>query len=191
MNSARKIISNQRNATRSTGPKTLSGKSKSALNAATHGLSGKFNLDEKTKKQHRELAKLFAGSHTTNSEIMMLAEAAAEAHIMVLRVKEARRRAWESSSESSAITGRGSLAILNDPVEARLFLRDSGFSASDLRKIMPGQFKEPFETDIERQAAILKEASKTLTKLLRYERKAINQRDRAFDKIEMLRDGTH
>ena len=98
MNSTRKIISNQRNAKRSTGPRTLSGKSKSALNAATHGLSGKFHLDEKTETHRSQLARLFAGSHAASPEIMMQAEEAAEAQILVMRVREARQRAWETAT---------------------------------------------------------------------------------------------
>lgn len=187
MTSARKVLSNQRNAERSTGPQTVTGKARSALNAATHGLSSKFILDAETKSRRKQLAAIFAGHHAGNSQIMAQAEEAAEAHIMYMRVKEARRRAWVSASLSPEIMKRGSLSEMNEFIDDEDFFGLSGISLSELKIDMPYAFEEAFENDIDRQAAILEQASKLLAKLIRYERRAVNRRDRAFVALEKLR----
>jgi hypothetical protein len=49
MNSQRRIEANRRNAQRSTGPRTLSGKERSRLNARTHGLVGVEPKDQRVR----------------------------------------------------------------------------------------------------------------------------------------------
>jgi hypothetical protein len=56
MTSKLKIDTNRRNAKKSTGPKTVAGKAKLALNAVSHGLSAKPKLDTETHKKIEKLA---------------------------------------------------------------------------------------------------------------------------------------
>lgn len=76
----------------------------------------------------------------------------------------------------------------NDPGAARYYLEKTSMPVSGLKKCLPGHlFKAPFETDIERDMAILQLASKKLSKLIRYERRAANRRDKALRELEQAR----
>jgi hypothetical protein len=188
MTSKLKVETNRRNAKKSTGPKTDAGKAKLALNAVTHGLSAKPILDTKSQKKIDNLVIEFAGGDTNNPEVMTLAHEAAEAQIMIERVKDARNRAWHDASRDQSISNRGELSALNDRATARQFLKDSGLPVSGLKRIMPDSFKPPFETDIEREAAILNLAAGKLSKLIRFERRAANQRDKALRQLAQIKE---
>jgi hypothetical protein len=56
MATVKQIEANRKNATRSTGPRTAVGKSKSSLNALRHGLSLPLIMDAATKADVEELA---------------------------------------------------------------------------------------------------------------------------------------
>ena len=139
MKSLRRAASNQRNAKSSTGPKTTIGKARSALNAATHGLSGKFVLDAEAEQRCRNSADALADGHGKNPEVMMLAYEAAEAQINVKRVKEARAKAWNAAPQHRSVKNRGIFAALNNRTEAREFKRLEGISVRDLRRLMPDE----------------------------------------------------
>ena len=74
-----------------------------------------------------------------------------------------------------------------ESITARYLLEQRGIPVSGLKKGLPHLFEAPFETDIERDAAILKLASKKLSKLIRYERRAANMRDKALRELEQAR----
>ncbi len=177
---------NQRNAQKSTGPKTESGKARSALNAISHGLSGQPIFDTLTQEKIDNLAGEFAAGDVGNTRIMALAREAAEAQVMIGRVKEARRRAWEDAACDGSIKERGGLSALNNSDAAKEFYSDSGMPIDELKSIMPYMFVASFETDAERDAAILALASKKLFKLIRYERYAANRRDKAIRKLMQI-----
>ena len=187
MTSALKRVSNRRNANKSTGPKSEAGKARSALNALRHGLSVQPTFDAATQEKIDELAGAFTVGGKCNSLIKALAREAAEAQVMVMRVKEARHLAWEDAKRDRSITNRGELIGLNDPVTARYLLEQRGIPASGLKKGLPHLFEAPFETDIERDMAVLKLASKKLSGLIRYERRAANRRDKALRELEQAR----
>ena len=194
MKSLRKAASNQRNAKRSTGPSTSIGKSRSALNAATHGLSSKVAPDAETLKHQNYLATLLAGGHASNPVIMVHAEAAAEALIALKKVKLARGMALKNAASHYRITLHGKynhfLNLTDDP---ELLPHQLSF-IKYFKRYFPFQLEPPFADDLEREAAILKVASKPLTKLLRYELRAINQRDRcltALDQAMGRAEGNH
>jgi hypothetical protein len=184
MKSLRKAASNQRNAKRSSGPKTSIGRARSALNAATHGLSRKMVLGEGDQKRSQQLVNALAGAHDKNPEILMLAHEAAEALIYVERVIKARVKAWNDAPRHRSVTNRGTLAALNNPIAAKEYKRLEGISVSDIRKLMPNEFMEPFENNMERDAQVMKVRLDTLTKFLRYELRAINRRNRLLKALD-------
>lgn len=59
--SGRKALSNQKNATRSTGPRTRAGKTKSSRNAYRHGLATDVRADPKLSAEVEKLARQLAG----------------------------------------------------------------------------------------------------------------------------------
>jgi len=183
MTSTLKVTTNRRNAEKSTGPKTEAGKAISALNAVSHGLSVQPNYDASTHDKIDNLADEFAAGDTDNTQIMSLAREAAEAQVMIERVKEARQKAWKEANCDKSIIDRGVLFALNDPIAAREYYGGSGMPVSDLKSIMPYMFEAPFNTDIEREIAVITLASKKLAKFTRYERRAANRRDKALRKL--------
>ena len=188
MTSDRKSRANRCNAKKSTGPRSEKGKARSALNAVSHGLSGQPVYDAPTQETIEGLAHSFAAGEFSDDLVMACAREAAEAQVLVTRIKQARRMAWESAAEDMPITDRGNLVHINTPDMARAYDKGSDIAIDDLKRLMPYLFAQPFENDIERDAAIVELASKRLFSLIRYERSAANCRDKALRKMEQIRD---
>ncbi len=112
---------------------------------------------------------------------------AAEAQILVTRVKEARSRAWEEAGRDATITDRGVLLGLKDPGNARSFREKTSMPTNGLKQVLQNLFKAFFETDLERDMAVVELASKRLSGLVRYERRAANMRDRALRELERMK----
>lgn len=93
MTSPRRHAANRRNAWNSTGPRSVRGKARAALNAVTHGLSSRPVMDKMSQEAVETLARAFAGEDTGHPRVLELACQAAEAQILFARVKEARSRA--------------------------------------------------------------------------------------------------
>ena len=187
MTSQRKLNANRRNARNSTGPRSERGKARAALNAVTHGLSSRPVLDAKDQEAVETLARAFAEEGAGHPPVLGLAYQAAEAQILVTRVKEARSRAWEEAGRDATITDRGVLFGLNDPGNARSFREKTSKPKSGLKQILQNLFKAPFESDLERDMAVVELASKRLSGLVRYERRAANMRDRALRELERMK----
>jgi len=177
MTSNLKFKSNRRNAKKSTGPKTNAGKMKSAVNAISHGLSAQPVFDKETQEKIENLATSFTNGETNNPQVVTLAREAAEAQVMVERVKDARRLVWAEACRDRSI---GTLTIFNDRSMEPHIHNNIGMPVGDLKQIMPFALIAAFESDIEREAAILKVVSGKLSKLIRFERRTANQRDKAL-----------
>ena len=189
MTSPRKHAANRRNARNSTGPRSERGKARAALNAVTHGLSGRPLLDTKSQEAIQTLACAVAGEGADHPRVLELACQAAEAQIQFDRVKEARSRVWEEAGRDGAITDQGLLFGLAGAGNVRRFRQQTGLPVGDLKKVLPNLFKAPLETDLERDMAVLELASKRLSGLVRYERRAAKMRDRAFRELATFLDG--
>jgi hypothetical protein len=88
MATAKQIEANRRNAKRSTGPRTASGKSKSSRNALRHGLSLPLTIDGSTMAEIDELARLLAHGEIDNTTATV--EVAA-AQVDLQRIQRIRR----------------------------------------------------------------------------------------------------
>ena len=89
MTSPKKKKANRANARASTGPKTAEGKGCSAQNAGRHGLSLAVVSDPALAEEVKSLAREIVGEESDN-EICRLAQQIAEAHIDLMRVRQAR-----------------------------------------------------------------------------------------------------
>ena len=122
----------------------------------------------------------FLGGRPFDEKAMVFARAAAEAQVMVERVAEARRQVWSAASRHPVIATRGMNVHLND-VEVFAEMDDELLKIlKGLMSLSPHRFADPFEDDYEKEADILRFVSQKLTKLIRYERRAANQRDKAL-----------
>ena len=184
----RKTASNRRNSAKSTGPKSEVGKARSALNAVSHGLSGKPVFDAVAQNKIDNLASSFAQGCKDNPALMDAAREAAEGQFVLERIRDLRTQVWKTAARDRSITGRGKLYALNDPGNAQYFFEHFGASVGEFKKVMPHCFAEPFSSDTDRDAAIVDLATKELAKLVRYERQAANRRDRALRALGQLRD---
>ena len=187
MTSPRKRNANRLNAEKSTGPRSRRGKARAALNAVTHGLSSRPVWDAKSQEAVDTLARAFAGGDGDHASVLDLAHQAAEAQIQLVRVKEARSRVWEEAGRDSAITDRGKLFVLTNPGPAWPYPKQLASLVRSIEKTWPNHFKPPFETDRERDVAIVELAAKGLIRLIRYERRAANRRDRALRQLEQMK----
>lgn len=103
MKAPRRVAANRANARHSTGPKTASGKRRSALNAVRHGLSVPVACDAELDPSVTELA-LTIARQAKNEEQLILAHRIAEAQIDLLRIQRASRRAGlEPDASADAI----------------------------------------------------------------------------------------
>ena len=186
MTTERERAANKQNAQKSTGPRTAEGKARASLNALSHGLSARSVYDSATREKIDCLASLFAGSHNGRIDVMSLARAAAEAQILVERVAEARHQAWYEAASSEAMTERGKFHEFSSRKGLREFSSNTGVPGGSLKSLMPHLFAAPFRLDTEEDAEIINLASTKLSKLVRYERRAVNQRDRALRAMQAL-----
>lgn len=91
MTSQLKIDSNKRNATRSTGPRTKTGKTKASRNAFCHGLAAKFGTAEVDAGNVAVLASALAGEAPSS---ISEARAAAESELELIHIRKVRARFW-------------------------------------------------------------------------------------------------
>jgi hypothetical protein len=98
MTSPRRVRANRSNSLLSTGPKTETGRAKSAQNARRHGLRVPVLCDPALAQDVERIAKDIV--RECGSEFMDLARRIAEAEVDILRVRRARnQRVWKQGAE--------------------------------------------------------------------------------------------
>lgn len=194
MTSLRRRYANQRNAQKSTGPRTGAGKRTSSMNALTHGLSSSranITLDWVKVLMCRDAfvasAKI-ADNCADLESAEELAFLAAEQQAVVDRVKEVRQRIWAAAQQCDELTERGAYRGLRPelyPPEDRDWVVSG---AKFMRRIKPYLFQNPCETVEEERAVIADVASKELKKLTRFERRAARLRDGYLRALQDMAD---
>jgi hypothetical protein len=101
MTSAAKLAANRRNARLSTGPRTVAGKARSALNARRHGLAQLVVRDPTWSQEVNALAAAIAGADA-DARRYELACAIAAAQIDLVRVARARRELFAAAMREGA-----------------------------------------------------------------------------------------
>ena len=163
MASKRQILANRRNAQKSTGPTTVSGKKRSSKNAYSHGLSLPM-CKVGSQKQLEELSRLFAGD-ASDAKILGLAERAADAQADLERVRKVKTAMLERALMKTQVGNRAQPELLD-------------FSRPLL--IGKGEEEEAFVNAVRH---ILPE----LTKIDRYEKRAASRRDRAIHELASMK----
>jgi hypothetical protein len=91
MASEKQLRANRENAKRSSGPKTVAGRSKSSRNALRHGLSLPLAADPAAAVKACQIAQLLAPEGADDLQMMAALEMA-QAHVQLLRVAAGRRK---------------------------------------------------------------------------------------------------
>jgi hypothetical protein len=171
--SERQIAANRRNADKSTGPKSDSGKKRASRNAYRHGLSMPLSALE-TGAQLRELARQFAGE-TPDREVRALAERAADAELDLARIRRVRTAMIERAQKQGE-----SLATALLPCEVESLSR-----SETVRPSAPASGEGE-----EGRANYARNILGDLVKIYRYENRAIGRRDRAIRQMAVAESPT-
>jgi len=170
----RQVAANRRNANKSTGPKSDSGKKRASRNAYRHGLSMPLSALE-TGAQLRELARQFAGD-TPDREVRALAERAADAELDLARIRRVRTAMIERAQKQGE-----SLATAFLPCEVESLSR-----SETVRPSAPASG----EGEESGPASNARNISGDLVKIYRYENRAIGRRDRAIRQMAVAESPT-
>jgi hypothetical protein len=98
MTSQRQLFANRKNSTRSTGPRTEQGKTRSSQNAVRHGLARKFGQEAVDLRKIEKLAGRIASEHKGIGR--KLARAAAVAELELARIRDVQAETWGLVAES-------------------------------------------------------------------------------------------
>ena len=163
MATERQILANRRNAQKSTGPTTVSGKKRSSKNAYRHGLSLPM-CHVRSQKQLEDLSRQFAGDES-DAKFLGLAERAEDARADLVRVREAKTAMLEHALMQTQVGNRSQPELLDS---SRSLLRGNGEEerqfVNAVRHILP-----------------------ELIKIDRYEKRAAGRCDRAIHEIASMK----
>jgi len=187
MASERQIAANRRNAQKSTGPRSQSGKKRSGRNAHRHGLAvpmSRVGLEAQVKDLVRQFA---VGAD--DAKILALAEIAAHAQLDLARVRKAHTALIERALMTDALGDAED--VRSDLEELHQLVNQSG-RPEEMRgkRFLQPELIGPLiplpkgeADDEERFAKAIRHILSELTKISRYEKRAAGRRDRAIGKI--------
>ncbi|GEO15781.1 hypothetical protein MAE02_34770 [Microvirga aerophila] len=180
MTSSKRMAANKANAQRSTGPRTVAGKSHSRLNASKHRLAVPISDIPELAEDVAQLARRIVENLGADESVHEAAVRVAEAAIDVLRARAAgsdllnQLSLWEPEPQPSVSEGAdGEQSTKGGDGRTRL-KRPSGTRKGH------GQTQEP--------TADLSVLITQLEKLERYERRSHSRRDKAIKVFEELRE---
>jgi hypothetical protein len=173
MASERQITANQRNARKSTGPRSSGAKKRVGRNAYRHGLSSTITSNAAMAKQLEKLTRKIAGN-TEDANILERARTIAQAELDLARVRRAK------IATIARVLAFGNL----DP--PRAFASPTIQLLNSIERNRASIVPEPIESattlpalDPDRMAEAVRRALPELIKLDRYERRFCAARDRA------------
>lgn len=159
MTSERQIAANQRNARKSTGPRSPAGKDRAAKNALKHGLTARITSDARRAAQIDKLATKIAGA--TDARILECARVIAASALELDRVRRIR------------------IGIIKGS-------RVLGFATAQLQG-GSCQDTSPMKDADEGTESTVRNALLNLQRILRYERRAVAKRDKALRRLIQIR----
>jgi len=181
MASANRIAANRINARASTGPKTATGKTRSARNAYRHGLSISVLKDPVFCEQVEEFAKQLANPGDS-AEIQILARQVAEAQIDLVRIRQARDCAVSLAFADPYYAPSSSQLGLK---ELQWLVKNIGTLADPPLKISRA-LEWPYAGD-KKLTTIFIDLNKRLVALSRYERRTLSRRKFAVRELDAAR----
>jgi hypothetical protein len=174
LTSDRQRLANRANAKRSTGPRTRTGKAQASRNALRHGLNVSVWSDSVLAPQAEAIARNIAGPNA-DPETLALARGISEAQAAVNRVR-ARRLSLLQELPLPPVSVLKKQLRLIDAIERR---KPNAIPRFDMRTVEELLCPKPLEGD-EKLMKILDERASELTRLDRYERRALSRRKSAI-----------
>jgi hypothetical protein len=189
MASDRQIAANRRNAQKSTGPKSQSGKQRSSKNAYRHGLAVPIS-NVGSEAQLNDLSRQLA-EDASNSEILALAGRAAGAQLDLARVRKARAAIMEHAVMLDAGGARSHLELeelrhRTAQIGWRETTQGAGLrqpESPDCSTPLPRGNEEDERQSVNAVGSVLSE----LAKIYRYENRATARRNRAIREIVSIK----
>jgi hypothetical protein len=181
LTSPRKAETNRQNARKSSGPKSETGKARSARNARRHGLAVSLWSDTRLVAGIEDLARDIAGERASDEE-RALARRIAEAHVDLVRIRQARHNLLQSglSEEDFSVTEIITMQQLRERDEKHLPLTQRLMQAMDRMAfgLMPNELNFPVFSEV---------LAKRLDTMDRYEHRAISRRNSAIRQFDTAR----
>jgi hypothetical protein len=180
MATARQIAANQRNARKSTGPRSGAAKKRASRNAYRHGLNLTLTSSAAIAKRLDVLARKIAGN-SKNEIILEHARSAAQSELELERVRQVRVALIE---RVSALGSLNAPPIFGSSAKEFCFLKAvlSGRWPTAMPQRIDPLATMPTE-EPERTAEAIRRALPELALLDRYESRAVARRDRAIRQI--------
>jgi hypothetical protein len=163
-----RLAANRKNALRSTGPKSPSGKQRAARNALKHGLAVPVGADPSLRDRIEALSRLIAGAGAAAARVA-LARRVAEAQVDLDRVRAARFALLAHSVDVGTCDLAGMRPCVQDLAAA---------TPAALGDRPAGQGEMPLQarSGLRSAGAVLHDVSRLLARLERYEARALSRR---------------
>lgn len=176
MTSIKKIEANRRNARKSTGPRSKLGKVKSSSNAIRHKLTMEMELTEAQENLVINIKDKLLLDVDSCGQLEPYAHVVALALVELSRVREAQAAVWDFASRSYSGKFHGALYKYSGCLASELSEEIEEF----YMRFIPEAFEKPIDSADKKNCAIASLAIEKLVKLHRYERKAVNRRNKAI-----------
>jgi hypothetical protein len=176
---------NRANAKSSTGPKTASGKARSAQNALRHGLNVSALSDPALAPLVEAMARRIAGQDA-DAEALERAWRIAEAQVDINRVRRARKRLITgllTDPKYQPLQALGQQLWLMKTIDRVERTRGAPFEIDEIEEMV---YLEPLEGDA-KLVAVVEDKSSELAALDRYERRALSRREAAIRNFDAAR----
>jgi hypothetical protein len=185
MTRRRNIEANLAKAGRRTGRHSGEGKRRSAQNALKHGLSLPPSQDPDLVPEIARLAAQIAGRR---GHLLELAIPIAEAQLVLLRARSLRHETINRALRDPQFTFRANSARYVRLLAGVLRAEETGRSTAALERVAEEWSARSSESVIDRHARALKELASELSKLDRYERRALSRRKFAIRRFDEARN---
>jgi hypothetical protein len=185
MTRRRNIEANLAKAGRRTGRHSGEGKRRSAQNALKHGLSLPPSQDPTLVPEVAKLAAQIAGRR---GDLLEFAITIAEAQLVLLRARSLRHEMINQALRDPQFTFRANAARYVGLVAAVVRAEETGRSTAALERYAAEWSERSSESVIDRHARVLRELASELSKLDRYERRALSRRKFAIRRFDQARN---